>query len=76
MVVATSFITDSMAYTPKKIDLLTPVKDKQTTVNLSTFKLSVLGLFSDIMNLPSIDNKMRGKIARLRARIEIELKGL
>ena len=59
---------------PKKIDLLTVVKAEEETVNLDTFKLSVLGLFSDIMNEDSVDAETRGKLARLRARIEIELK--
>lgn len=63
-------------YKPKKVELMTMVKDKQANVNLSTFKLSVLGLFSDIMNEESVDNETTGKLARLRARIEIELKEL
>lgn len=63
-------------YTPKKVDLVTPVKDAQPAVNLTTFKLSVMGLFSDIMKETTVDTETRGKLARLRARIEIELKGL
>lgn len=63
-------------YKPKKVNLLTVVKDKQETVNLSTFKLSMLGLFYDIINEQSVDSDTKGKIARLRARIEIELKDI
>lgn len=59
---------------PKKVDLLTPLKGTAPTVDLSTFKLSVLGLFSDTMNEDTVDTDTKGRLARLRARIEIELK--
>jgi len=62
--------------TPKKIDLLTPLKGTSQTVDMLSFRVSVLGLFSDIMNEAATNKETKGKLARLRARIEIELKGI
>ena len=52
------------------------LKGTGTTVDISTFKESVLSLFSAIINEDNVDSETRGKLARLRARIEIELKEL
>lgn len=60
----------------QKVDLLAAIKGTNVTVDISTFRASVLQLFSGIINEESVDTETRGKLARLRARIEIELKQL
>jgi len=60
----------------KKVDLMSKLKGTSTTVTIPTFRENVLALFSDIMKENNINDDTRGKIARLRAKIEIELKNI
>ena len=52
------------------------LKGTTSDVDLTEFKDSVLELFSGIMKEEDVDPATRRKIASLRARIEIELKGI
>lgn len=63
---------------PVKVDLLTPMKEGKGVLNLADFKASVLGLFDDILQLEgdSLPDDVKGQLARLRARIEIELRNI
>ncbi len=38
------------------------------------FRVAVMDLFSDMMSVKSVTDTQKGQLARLRARIEIELK--
>ncbi len=60
----------------KKIDLMAKLKGTSKTVTIPTFRDNVLNLFSDIMKESNTNDMTKGKLARLRAQIEIELKEL
>lgn len=60
----------------KRVDLFSTLKGTDTTVDISVFKDSVLELFKKVLQSDEVDAETTGKLARLRARIEIELKDL
>ena len=60
----------------KDPDLLKVLKGTDKKIDLKKFKSSMLKLFHGIINEDGVDVETRGKIARLRARIEIELRDI
>lgn len=71
-------VKDPQKPKPVKADLLSVVKESKGEFNLQDFKASVIGLFSDILKQEGhgLSDDVKGKLARLRARIEIELRDL
>ena len=62
---------------PKKIELLSKIKGTKKKVPMADWKESVVGLFEDTLKKGGIeDPEILGKIARLKARIEIEFRDL
>lgn len=48
--------------------------NQEDKIELAQFRDSLLDLFSDIMKEDSVSMEVKSKLARLRARVEIELK--
>lgn len=60
---------------PVKADLLSAVRESKGKFDMADFQASVVGLFDDILKQENqnLDGETMGKLARLRARVQIEL---